>query len=444
MKEIVSVRTKTTKANKNQLVTALVANATGEIFEIEGYAAVGMAGSALVPLRIDNTLDMPYGGELMFLPDRRPIVYNIQEKKIQTLFENPYVPGESILPVAAFNSPGYVISYTSAYKEDADAGYLPLFSYGAVGWHAGNFRSAIIRVDKERRQDLRLMKREDVIAGIRKIKKKMPDNRLVKHIEHCALTYGCPAAKNFFLARYEAPLPTSRQCNARCLGCISFQKTDDFPSSHKRISFTPTPQEIAQISLEHIKNVNECVLSFGQGCEGDPLMAADVIEQALMLIRSKTESGTINMNTNASRPDILERLFDVGLDSIRVSMNSAREECYNAYFRPNGYCFSDVKKSIDIALQRGKHVAVNYLNCPGFTDTPEEVDALVLFLKTHPLHMIQWRNLNFDPARYCAIMRAVSRQGRPMGIKKILKRIKETFPGLKYGYFNPPKEKFGR
>ena len=34
-------------------------------------------------------------------------------------------------------------------------------------------------------------------------------NRLFRHLETCALTYGCPAAKNLFLCRYEAPLPTS-------------------------------------------------------------------------------------------------------------------------------------------------------------------------------------------------------------------------------------------
>ena len=48
---------------------------------------------------------------------------------------------------------------------------------------------------------------------------------------------------------------------------------------------------------------------------------------------------------------------------------------------------------------QGKFVAINYLNCPGFSDTPREVDALVRFLGKHPIHMIQWRNLNFDPIR---------------------------------------------
>jgi hypothetical protein len=48
------------------------------------------------------------------------------------------------------------------------------------------------------------------------------------------------------------------------------------------------------------------VVSFGQGCEGDPLMAARVIGPAIRLIREQTLDGTINMNTNASLPHILK------------------------------------------------------------------------------------------------------------------------------------------
>ena len=102
----------------------------------------------------------------------------------------------------------------------------------------------------------------------------LPDNRLARHLEHCALTYGCPAGKNFFLGRYEAPLPTSRACNARCLGCLSLQQESGIPCSQDRIAFTPTAEEIAEVALTHIGRVNKAVVSFGQGCEGDPLMAA--------------------------------------------------------------------------------------------------------------------------------------------------------------------------
>jgi molybdenum cofactor biosynthesis enzyme MoaA len=427
---------------KTHLLTALVADQAGEIFELEGYAAVGMAGPRLEPLSREQTCNMPYGSELMYLPDRKPVLLNIKTGLLETLGENPYAVGENIFPVAAFNSPGYVLTRVSAYRETKTAQTLPLFSYGAVGWHKESFRSAVVLVDPEPRQDLRRMQHEDVVAGVDRMRRQMPGNRLRAHLEKCALTYGCPAGKNFFLGRYEAPLPTARQCNARCMGCLSLQKNSDIPHSQDRIAFTPAPQEIAEVALAHIRRVPKSVVSFGQGCEGDPLLAADVIEPAIRQIRLQTLDGTINMNTNGSRPEVLERLFDAGLDSIRISMNSVREKCYDAYFRPNGYSFTDVLNSIDMALTDDKFVAINYLNCPGFSDTPREVDALVRFLEKHPIHMIQWRNLNFDPIRYWKEMNAVATHGEPIGMEKLLNRIRKQFPKLKFGYFNPPKENF--
>jgi pyruvate-formate lyase-activating enzyme len=427
---------------KKKFVTAVVSNKAGEIFDLDGYAAVGMAGSSLVPLTIDDTMNMPFGGELMLMPDRKPLVYNIKHHRIESLLKNPLSPGESIFPVAAFNSPGYVISFVSAFKENKHAGFLPLFSYGAVGWHNDKFRTAVIRVDREKRQDLRLMKPEDVVAGIRIIQEKMPDNRLVNHLEKCAMEYGCPAAKNFFLGRYEAPLPTSRHCNAHCLGCLSLQKNSDIPHSQDRIDFKPSSKEIAGIALCHIKRVKQSVVSFGQGCEGDPLLAADAIEPAIKEIRSKTGQGTINMNTNGSKPEILKKLIAAGLDSIRISLNSVRKNCYDAYFRPSGYAFVDVIKSIEIALRKKIFVSINYLNCPGFTDTPEEVKALINFMNRYPVNMIQWRNLNFDPLRYWKVMSAVTESGTPVGMHRVVRQVKESFPGVKHGYFNPPKENF--
>jgi pyruvate-formate lyase-activating enzyme len=183
-------------------------------------------------------------------------------------------------------------------------------------------------------------------------------------------------------------------------------------------------------------------VSFGQGCEGDPLLAADVIEPAIKEIRSKTRQGTINMNTNGSKPDILKGLFAAGLDSIRISLNSVRKNCYDTYFRPVKYTFFDVIKSIELALKEKKFVSINYLNCPGFTDTPEEVEALLNFIYQHPINMIQWRNLNFDPQKYWEIMSDTAELGTPVGMHRVIRQVKESFPDVKHGYFNPPKEKF--
>ena len=426
----------------SHLLTALVADQAGEIFELDGYAAVGMAGTWLEPLSREQTCNMPYGSELMYLPERKPVLLNIKTGRLETLRENPYVPGENIFPVAAFNSPGYVLTRVSAYHETKTAQTLPLFSYGAVGWHKESFRSAVVLVDPEPRQDLRRMQPKDVVAGVDRMRTQLPDNRLRAHLEKCALTYGCPAGKNFFLGRYEAPLPTAEHCNARCMGCLSLQKTSDIPHSQDRIAFTPSPQEIAEVALAHIRRVPKSVVSFGQGCEGDPLMAADVIEPAIHHIRLQTGEGTINMNSNGSLPVNLRRLLDAGLDSVRISINSVRKKCYDAYFRPKGYSFTDVLKSIDMALADDKFVAINYLNCPGFSDTPQEFGALVRFLEKHPIHMIQWRNLNYDPIRYWDNMNTVAAHGEPIGMEKLLNRIRKQFPKLKSGYFNPPKENF--
>jgi pyruvate-formate lyase-activating enzyme len=427
---------------KNRFLTAVVASESGEIFELDGYAAAGMAGSLLTPLMIEDTTEMPFGGELMYLPDRIPILFNLKAAKCEPVKHNPYAPAETIYPVAAFNSPGYVNAWVSAYREKKNTHHLPLFSYAAVGWYRGNFRSPIITVDREKRQDLRFMKRSDVLKGVERMQKQMPANRLRAHLEKCALEYGCPAGKNFFLGRYEAPLPTARRCNARCLGCLSSQKESGIHHSQDRIKFTPSAEEIAEVALAHIGRVKKSVVSFGQGCEGDPLLAAGVIEPAIRRIRAETRKGTINVNTNGSMPDILVRLFDAGLDSVRISLNSFRKACYNAYFRPKGYRFSDVIKSIEKALDHKIFVAINYLNCPGFTDTPQEVRALIRFLKKYPVNMIQWRNLNFDPLRYWKTMNGVARHAKPLGMVNIIAQVREQFPHLKHGYFNPPKEKF--
>ena len=424
-------------------IKAMVADAQGHFFDLDGYAAVGMAHRVIIPLTQENTVSMPYGSEYMFLPDRRPVVYNIALDTLEILAENPYDRGEPVFPVAAFNAPGFTLSLLSAYRETHRAAPLPLFSYGAVGWSGKGPRVAALRVDRERRQDLRLMPLEKVTEGVKKLRTTMPKNRLCRHLETCALEYGCPAAKNFFLGRYEAPLPTSIRCNAQCWGCLSLQKSSDISCTQERISFTPSPEEIQEIAVFHMKRTRRSVVSFGQGCEGEPLLAMDAIEPAIRLIRNETKGGTINLNTNGSRPDFVARLFDAGLDSMRVSMNSANKACYEAYFQPKGYGFDDVTQSIDVAVKKGHFVSINYLSIPGFTDHPDEVEALMSFLQNHPVSMIQWRNLNFDPVRYWRDVGKTGMAFQPgIGMVGLLEKVQKAFPNIRFGYFNPPKETF--
>jgi hypothetical protein len=64
------------------------------------------------------------------------------------------------------------------------------------------------------------------------------------------------------------------------------------------------------------------------------------------------------------------------------------------------------------------------------------------FLKKYPIHMIQWRNLNFDPVRYWRLMETVAPGGKPIGMATLLRLLNQRFPNVRFGYFNPPKETF--
>jgi pyruvate-formate lyase-activating enzyme len=190
------------------------------------------------------------------------------------------------------------------------------------------------------------------------------------------------------------------------------------------------------VAVPHLENVPGSVVSFGQGCEGEPLTQSDLLERAIGLIREQTSSGTINLNTNGSMPHALKRLFRAGLDSIRISLNSAREDYYNSYFMPVNYTFGDVVDSLLLGSTMGRFVSINYFVFPGFTDEQEEVHALESLLKQTGVDMIQWRNLNIDPDYYMDSLNWKG-TGKNIGMLALLERIREAFPDLRFGYFNP-------
>jgi hypothetical protein len=54
--------------------------------------------------------------------------------------------------------------------------------------------------------------------------------------------------------------------------------------------------------------------------------------------------------------------------------------------------------------------------------------------------MIQWRNFNIDPDWYLGKI-GVTEPGDRLGMKQLMELLREEFPKLKYGYFNPPIER---
>ena len=418
----------------------LVADKKGNTFDVPYMEATGMKAGHAFRLDPRDLVKLHPDSELFMLPERSPVGYDPAAGRTSVIKESPFGKGPCYA-VAAFMAPGYTATYNASYKEKKRAPMLPLFSYAAVAFYKGAFYAAGIRVDREKRQELRGMDMKKIEKNVKAFRKTFPRNRLVRHLERCALVYGCPAAKNFFLERYECPLPSSPSCNARCIGCISYQPGDGCAVTQPRITFVPTPGEISEIALHHISRVKDPVVSFGQGCEGEPLMAGDVLVDSVRQIRKKTSKGIINLNTNASKPDVIQCLFDEGLDSIRVSMSSARETYYSRYYLPSGYAFRDVEASILCAKKAGGFVSLNYLVMPGFTDSKGEVSALRGFIEKTAVDMIQWRNLNFDPLAYFRELRVEVKPSEMMGIGRLIDSLAREYPALGRGYFNPSKRR---
>ncbi len=418
----------------------VLADAKGRIYNTAGIAAVGMKGGHFFSLAPRDLVKLPATSELFMLPNRLPIGFDPEEQDFKIFTEDPFSRRpQPCCAVAAFIAPGYTLTHTSAYRAMPGAAALPLFAYGAVCMYRGGFYAAAVRVDKDRRHDIRFINDECVARGVQTFTKLFPSNRLIRHLAGCALTYGCPNAKNFFLHRYEAPLPSAPSCNARCAGCISYQQGNAFPAAQPRITFVPSPEEIAEAALFHIAHVRKAIVSFGQGCEGEPLLSARTLIKAISLIRKKTRKGVINLNTNASMPREIERLFDAGLDTIRVSLNSAQEPYYRRYYRPHGYGFKEVKRSVAVAKRAGGFVSLNYFVMPGFTDWQSEYKALRNFVEHYRVDMIQLRNLNYDPYAYFELLKVNVPKNAMCGVKEVIASLRSEFPCMRIGYFNPAK-----
>ena len=299
-----------------------------------------------------------------------------------------------------------------------------------------------MRVDSEARQDPWTFDLDKIAVNVSARRAKSPNNRMIAQLEKCSSEYGCRAAQNYFLGRFEAPLPTSEGCNAACVGCISLQPPGSFEAAHERVVKHPDPEEIAEVALEHIARVEHAIVSFGQGCEGEPLLRAEVLEEAVRLIRSKTDKGTIHLNSNASLPAAVDRLCRAGLQSLRISMNSADPETYARYYRPRSYDFADVAESGRTIKRHGGFLSLNLLVFPGVNDLESEVQKLEAFIEDTGADMIQMRNLNVDPDLYREMM-GDERYGEGMGLLPMMERLRARFPQLRYGYFNPPHQSFG-
>jgi molybdenum cofactor biosynthesis enzyme MoaA len=406
----------------------IYATPAGEIREDSRLQALAFGDRLLT---MDDLIPLPNGVTLSMMPDRLAVGRKRNG-------EQQVLPQSRGWAVAALLPIGYTRTLLPAYEKVPDTEPLPFFGYSAVAGLNGRMYVAALKTDDPRKWHPRAFNRQKLEHLVSEKQAAYPQNRIIAQHAHCALDYSCPTASNLFFERWEMAIAVSPGCNARCIGCISKQEEEDLISPQDRLTFIPTVDEIVEVALPHLESAEDAIVSFGQGCEGEPLLQWHRIAAAIKAIRARTDKGIININTNASNPRWLQRLYDAGLDTIRASTISGHSETYTAYYRPLGYTFDDVKESLKRARDAGLYSSINLLSFPGMIDREREVEALLTFIQETGLRLIQLRNLNIDPEVFLPRMPDLDSMGKALGMRTMIEIIKREAPEVEIGNFTRP------
>jgi wyosine [tRNA(Phe)-imidazoG37] synthetase (radical SAM superfamily) len=448
--------------------------ATGEVFEHPTFELALDTGLDHVRPGKKDLIDIPDSWDLMAMPGTRPVGYDPQTGSFETLKTFTVEAKEGArtfepCAVAVHPPPGYVRTHHPAAEytdtthpdekfkkrgggrltifqepepahaggDDAARPGLPLWAYTAVGFGKRGPVAALFQADETSRWSPSLYYKGSLEDAVEERLAKDPDNPVLKQLKSCATDYLCCCAQNVFYERWEGAVPIAPACTAACLGCISKDPEWNTPVPQKRLKFSPKPEEIARVIAHHLETAPEPMMSFGQGCEGEPTMNHDVIVESIRLAREMTDKGVIHINTNASRPDTIRACAQAGCSSIRISLNTFDPEMYDAYYRPADYTFDDVLRTFDVAKEEGMYIAINLLIWPGWSDRAEELDRISEMVEAGKLHMIQLRNLCVDPGHYRTVLPPREGRGMLLGMRPLVDELHRRHPELRFGTFNP-------
>ncbi len=413
----------------------LFANSQGTVMEHPHLLATVRSGEDVLPPQ-PGAIPLPRHAKLVQLPGRRPLGIDPTTGRLELVSEVT-VRGRAFKPsaVGALLPPGYTRTFLPGEAKDGGP-LLPQWAYTAAAWSAQGPVTWALHTDRRTHWDPSLFSTPELATRVRAHLARFAENKVLLQLRTCALIYRCFTSQNIFYGRDEGAIPASIACNARCIGCISEQPKGGAPASHQRMEDGPSAEEMSEVGGFHLKHAaGRVMISFGQGCEGEPLTRYRAIAEAIRLIRKATCRGSINLNTNASVPHALDALLDAGLDAVRVSLNSAVKDLYEAYYQPVGYSWENVETSLAIAKRRGAYLAINLLVFPGVTDRLGEVEALVQLVQRYRINQVQMRSLCIDPLQYLEGVRGRGAPGPAVGVDQLIRRLKHAAPWVVIGNF---------
>ncbi|MBR3746849.1 MAG: radical SAM protein, partial [Selenomonadaceae bacterium] len=161
-------------------VTALIADENGNIFDVPEFEAVGRVGKKFFKLKPENLIKLPESADLMFLPQRKAIGFRRGE----------FVPIKG-RAVSAILPQGYTRTHLPAFKKSSHAKILPLYGYTAVALYKDEIYAAALYTDENHKWDPVNYNTRDLPKLIRRVKKALPENRIVAQVANCSLEWHC-------------------------------------------------------------------------------------------------------------------------------------------------------------------------------------------------------------------------------------------------------------
>jgi pyruvate-formate lyase-activating enzyme len=402
---------------------AVHADRAGRVI-VSDYAAAAFDGAATVPF--SDPVRLPTGATVLHV-----------EREAETLDRSGRARGVGAgrLAVAAILPPGHLRTQLPAYADATDKPDLPPRAYAAVAADdAGDLVVAAMLIDRDPTRDVDAYPKAEIAAKVNDALRSRPADRLVRQLARCAREYGCRAAANAFYGRWECALPIAAPANEHPPAVVA-PRLDGEAEPREPAAFHATAEEVAALATQHIA-AGGTLVSFGRACEGEPLLAARLVEDSIRLIRATTRSGTIHLETNGSVPAALRRLAATGLDAVTIRIASARADTYEALQRPEGYRFADVRASLRIAAEQRLATSLLIPVLPGIFDRAEEIAALIgLAGELREGSAILLRDLAADPLRALALMKG---REPSIGVARALERLREELPHLRVGSFVRP------
>ena len=392
------------------MFSAVHSDRSGRLVVAADYGAATSDGSQVGPLL--KALPLPPGTEVVNLPGRIGVGLDRTGR--------PRELGQGRFGVAAILPVGYLRMTLPAYIDDLGTPPLRPRAYAAVGADAhGQLVVSAVALDADA-GSVDGRSAPDLAARITATQRAHPSSRVLRQLARCAKDYRCRAAANAFIGRHDCALPIAAPRNERPSEVLVLHDDAD-ASPTEPAAFRPSPEELADLASRHLEG-GGTVVAFGRACEGEPLLAVRVVEQAIVAIRERTRTGTIHLETNGSAPVALRRLCDAGLDSVAIRIASAAAETYEAVHRPEGFRFADVRASLAHAIAGRVSVALRVLALPGLTDRARELDALVGLAGDLPAGgSIVLSDLSSDPQR---ALRIAPSAEAPIGMDRLIDRLR--------------------